>query len=43
MSWEVWEMSLRTWCFNRGIARSLLRRFWLLWAAYFAVLLSFSP
>ena len=43
MSWEVWEMSLRTWCFNRGIARSLLRRFWLLWAAYFAVLLFLFP
>ena len=36
-------MSLRTWCFNRGIARSLLRRFWLLWAAYFAVLLFLFP
>ena len=36
-------MSLRTWCFNRGIARDLLRRWWLLWACYLALLLLVFP
>lgn len=41
MSWEVPGMRLRTWSFNRGVARDVLRRWWLLWAAYFALLLLF--
>lgn len=43
MSWEVPGMSSQTWCFNRGLARDLLRRWWLLWAAYFALLLLLFP
>ena len=30
-------------CFDRGIARHLLRRFWPLWAAYFGILLLLLP
>ena len=36
-------MSLRIWSFNRGIARDLLRRYWLLWAAYLLALLLLLP
>ncbi|MBQ7474205.1 MAG: hypothetical protein IJS79_07650 [Oscillospiraceae bacterium] len=43
MSWEVPGMSLATWSFNRGIARDLLRRCWLLWAVYFLALLLLLP
>ena len=43
MNWEVPGMSLRIWSFNRGIARDLLRRYWLLWAAYLLALLLLLP
>ena len=43
MSWEVPGMRSRTWSFNRGIARDLLRRYWLLWAVYFLGLMLLLP
>lgn len=43
MSWEVPDMRSRTWSFNRGIARDLLRRYWLLWAVYFLGLMLLLP
>lgn len=36
-------MRSQTWCFNRGIARDLLRRGALVWAGYFALLLITLP
>ena len=43
MSWEVPTMKSKTSCFNRGLARSLLRRFWPLWAVWFGALLLVLP
>ena len=39
MNWEVPTMKSKTSFFNRGLSKNLLRRFWPLWVAYFAVLL----
>ena len=43
MNWEVPTMKSRTSCFNGGVCRSLLRRFWPLWAGYFVLLLFLLP
>ena len=37
MSWEVLTMKSRISFFNAGIFKSMLKRFWPLWTAYFAI------
>ena len=39
MSWEVLTMKSKTSCFNSGIAKNLLRRYWPLWIGYLLILL----
>lgn len=40
MSWEVQTVKQKTSFFNWGLSRNILKRTWVLWAAYFAVMLA---
>lgn len=43
MSWEVRNMRSKTSCFNMGLCKSLLKRFWPLWLAWLCLLLVQLP
>ncbi|MBR3475013.1 MAG: hypothetical protein IKH34_08110 [Oscillospiraceae bacterium] len=43
MNWEALTMKSRISCFNGGVCRNLLRRFWPLWSGYLVLLLFLLP
>ena len=43
MSWEVLTMKSKTWFFNLGVCKNLLRRCWPLWAAYLLLAMLMLP